>query len=776
MADEKLSVPEILPILPLRGVVAFPNLLIPIAVTLDKNIKLVDDVLNKDKLLGIVAQKTDKEVPEKEDIFMVGVFGKIVRMLRFPDQTIRILVQGLARIRIKEILTLDPYILAKVEEIKEEVKKDMELEALAREVLGLFQKLTKLAPYLPEELGVVVMNIEDPVRLADFVSSNVNFSLEDKQKLLETPNVKERLRMLITLINKELTVLELGEKIRERIESKIDKDQREYILREQLKAIQKELGIEDEQQAEIEELRRKIKEAKMPEDVEKIAMKELERLSRIPPQAAEYTVIHTYLDWLINLPWARETKDRLDIKEAEKILDEDHYNLEDVKKRILEYLAVKKLKKDAKGPILCFVGPPGVGKTSLGRSIARALGRKFIRISLGGVRDEAEIRGHRRTYVGALPGRIIQEIRRAGSKNPVFMLDEVDKIGVDFRGDPASALLEVLDPEQNFSFVDHYLDVPFDLSRVMFITTANIIDTIPPALRDRMEIIKLPGYTLEEKKEIAKRYLVPRQIKENGLSKKYIKFTTAAITKIIGQYTREAGVRNLERNIGAICRRIAVDVAKGKKGLVVIDEKKVEEILGPPRYIEEGKEKKPEVGVATGLAWTPVGGEILFVEATKMKGRKSLTLTGQLGDVMQESAKAALSYVRSKAEEFGIDPEFFDKYDIHIHVPAGAIPKDGPSAGITMTVALVSLLTEKPVLSDVAMSGEITLRGRVLPVGGIKEKVLAAKRAGIKKVILPKENKKDLHDVPERVRRGLKFVFVERIEEALPHAIKGWKA
>ncbi|RKZ24507.1 endopeptidase La, partial [bacterium] len=642
MADEKLSVPEILPILPLRGVVAFPNLLIPIAVTLDKNIKLVDDVLNKDKLLGIVAQKTDKEVPEKEDIFMVGVFGKIVRMLRFPDQTIRILVQGLARIRIKEILTLDPYILAKVEEIKEEVKKDMELEALAREVLGLFQKLTKLAPYLPEELGVVVMNIEDPVRLADFVSSNVNFSLEDKQKLLETPNVKERLRMLITLINKELTVLELGEKIRERIESKIDKDQSEYILREQLKAIQKELGIEDEQQAEIEELRRKIKEAKMPEDVEKIAMKELERLSRIPPQAAEYTVIHTYLDWLINLPWARETKDRLDIKEAEKILDEDHYNLEDVKKRILEYLAVKKLKKDAKGPILCFVGPPGVGKTSLGRSIARALGRKFIRISLGGVRDEAEIRGHRRTYVGALPGRIIQEIRRAGSRNPVFMLDEVDKIGVDFRGDPASALLEVLDPEQNFSFVDHYLDVPFDLSRVMFITTANIIDTIPPALRDRMEIIKLPGYTLEEKKEIAKRYLVPRQIKENGLSKKYIKFTTAAITKIIGQYTREAGVRNLERNIGAICRRIAVDVAKGKKGLVVIDEKKVEEILGPPRYIEEGKEKKPEVGVATGLAWTPVGGEILFVEATKMKGRKSLTLTGQLGDVMQESAKAAL--------------------------------------------------------------------------------------------------------------------------------------
>ncbi|HDI82276.1 MAG TPA: endopeptidase La [candidate division WOR-3 bacterium] len=772
LEKEEIRIPSRIPVLPLRDAVAFPHILNPMAITLPRNIKLVDDALNSDKIIGLVLQKGEEEFPSPENLYRVGTAGVIFRMFRLPDGSLRILVKGLERFRIKEFVSNDPYYVAEIEILKEIVKKDMELEALAKDIVRVYQELVNLSPYLPEELSAVVMNIEDPARLADFIATNTKMETEQRQEILETLDVKERLKKILAILTKELDVLKLGEELRNKIKNEMEKAQREYLLREQLKAIKKELGEEDEREAEFKELSERIEKAGMPDEVKKVALKELDRMKMMPPQAAEYTVIRTYLDWLIELPWSKETEDNLDIKRAKRILDADHYDLQDVKERILEFLAVRKLKKDSKGPILCFVGPPGVGKTSLGRSIARALGRKFIRMSLGGVKDEAEIRGHRRTYVGALPGRIIQSIRRAGSKNPVFMLDEVDKIGMDFRGDPASALLEVLDPEQNNTFMDHYLDVPFDLSRVMFITTANVTHTIPPALLDRMEVISIPGYTVDDKLKIARKYLLPRQIKENGLSRKDLEITDDAIVHIITRYTREAGVRNLEREIGKIARKVAKRITMGDKGPFSVDVDDIEKYLGPIRYPKEKRLEKPRIGVATGLAWTPFGGDILFVEATKMKGKRNLILTGQLGDVMQESAQAGLSYIRSNAKKFGIDPDFFDKYDIHIHIPEGAIPKDGPSAGITMCVAVVSVLSEKPVRTDIAMTGEITLRGEVLPVGGIKEKVLAAKMAGINHVILPEENRKDVKMISARQRKGMKFHYVENVDQALKLAMK----
>ena len=767
------KIPEELPILPIKGTIVFPLIIVPLVAVKERAIKLIDDALEGDKILGLVAQKNQKkEIPGKDDVYRVGTASTIAKMLRFPDGSLRLLVQGISRIRIKEFTQEEPYLKATVKIIEERWEKGVKVEALMRNIVSMFQRLIELSPHLPEELEAIVINIEEPGRLADFIVANLNFELEDKQKILETFDPVKRLQNLTPILMKEINILELGAKIRSQVKDEIDEDQRKFYLREQLKAIQKELGEKDERTIEIEELKKKIKKAKMPKDVEKVAMKELERLGVIPVQAAEYHVIRTYLDWLVNLPWSKETKDNLAIKEVEKVLNDDHYNLEDVKERIIEFLAVRKLKKDSKGPILCFIGPPGVGKTSLGKSIARALGRKFVRFSLGGVRDEAEIRGHRRTYVAALPGRIIQGIKQAGSNNPVFMLDEVDKIGVDFRGDPAAALLEVLDPEQNNSFSDHYLEVAFDLSKVMFITTGNIIDPIPPALKDRMEIITLPGYIIQEKLEIAKSFLIPRQVKENGLSKKLIKFTDNAILEIVNDYTREAGVRNLERSIGSICRKVARKVAEGRKTLSIVNKGNVKEFLGPAKYYSEIAERTGGVGIATGLAWTRAGGEILFVEATKMHGKKCLTLTGQMGDVMQESAEAALSYIRSNAKKFGIDGNFYDKYDIHIHIPEGAIPKDGPSAGITMSVALASLLTEKPVKPDVAMTGEITLRGKILPIGGVKEKVMAAKRAGIKEIILPEKNRSNLEEISDKVKRGIKFVFIDRIDDAIQEALE----
>ncbi|HNS74157.1 MAG TPA: endopeptidase La, partial [bacterium] len=622
---------------------------------------------------------------------------------------------------------------------------------------------------------VVVVNTSNPDKLADLVASNLNLTLEEKQEILEAVDVKKRLKRLTVYVNRELEVLEMGSKIQDKVQTELGKNQREYFLREQLRAIQKELGMGDERSAEIEELREKIAEAQLPEEADKEAMRELDRLSKMQPGAAEYTVARTYLDWMVALPWAKATEDNLDINKAGQVLDEDHYDLIKVKERILEYLAVRKLKADTKGPILCFVGPPGVGKTSLGRSIARAMGRSFIRISLGGVHDEAEIRGHRRTYIGALPGRIIQGIKNAGHNNPIFMLDEVDKIGQDFRGDPSSALLEVLDPEQNFSFTDHYLDVPFDLSRVMFITTANVLDTVPSALRDRLEVLELPGYIEEEKLQIAVTYLVPRQIGENGLRKKDIKFTRPALTRIIRDYTREAGVRNLERKIATVCRKMAKKVAAGEGGPFTITPETVVELLGPPRFYSEVAERTNEPGVAVGLAWTPTGGDLLFIEATQMSGTKGLMLTGQLGDVMKESAQAGLSWIRAHARELGIEGDFFEKNDLHIHVPAGAIPKDGPSAGVTIATALISLIQKRPVRSDIAMTGEITLRGKVLPVGGIKEKVLAARRAGIRKVILPAKNRDDLEEIPDHAKKEMTFYFVDTVAEVLELALRGGK-
>ena len=769
---EEIKIPKILNILPIKGGVIFPNMTVPMVVK-EKNIhELIDDALKKEKLILTVLQKDENvENPKFKDIYSVGTVGLILKMLRAPDGTMRLIIQGIKRARIKKALKEEPYLVAEIEEIEDiiKTKNEKEIEALRTNVLGLLKEIVQNIPYIPEDFLIIAMNITEPGKLADFVAGYMQFPNEEKQKILETQEVLERLKSVLKLLAQEKEIISLSQKIREEISEKIDKQQREYYLREQLKAIQKELGEIDERTKEVEELRRKIESAKMPKEVEEIALKELAKLERIPPGMPEYTVVRNYLDYLIELPWSKETEDNLDLKRARKILDEDHFNLEKVKERILEFLAVRILKKgDVKGPILCFVGPPGVGKTSLGKSIARALGRKFIRMSLGGIRDEAEIRGHRRTYVGALPGRIIQGIRQVGTKNPVFMLDEIDKIGIDFRGDPSSALLEVLDPEQNYSFSDHYLEVPFDLSKVFFIATANTTHTIPPPLLDRMEVIEIPGYIEYEKIEIAKKYLIPKEIQANGLSEFKIDFDEKAIKKIIIEYTREAGLRNLEKKIGTILRKIAVEIAEGKKfNEIKIEEKDVEKYLGPPIFFSETKIRGGIPGIATGLAWTPVGGEILFIESTKMPGGRNLILTGQLGEVMRESAQAALSIIRSKAEKLGIEKDFWNKYDIHIHVPEGAVPKDGPSAGITILVSLVSLLKEKPINPEIAMTGEITLRGKIMPVGGIKEKILAAKRAGIKEIILPKLNEKDLSEIPEYVKKDLKFYFVENVDEVL---------
>jgi len=773
---DKIEIAEELPILPLQDIVIYPHIVAPLLVTEDSLIKLIDDSLTGDRIIGVVAAQegVEEETPPPEKLYDVGSAVAVARMFKLPDGKIQLLVQGIVRIKVTEYTQTEPYLKARVERLRDDIETGVEIEGLARNALNLFRQIVTLAPYLPDEMFIAAMNIDEPNDLADFLAANINLDTKQKQEILEELNVKERLRKLTVYLNHEVEVLEIGSRIQDQVQSELGKGQREFFLREQLKAIQKELGELDEKTMEINELREQIDAAGMPEEAKKEAERELDRLANMPAAAAEYTVARTYLDWMVNLPWEKSTEDNLDVKRAARILDEDHYDLDKVKQRIVEYLAVRNIKEDTKGPILCFVGPPGVGKTSLGHSIARALGRTFHRISLGGVRDEAEIRGHRRTYVGALPGRIIQGLRKAGTHNPVFMLDEVDKLGVDFRGDPAAALLEVLDPEQNHSFSDHYLDVAFDLSKVMFITTANILFTIPPALLDRMEVLELPGYTEPEKIKIARQFLVPRQIEENGLTGKGIKvdIKESALHGIIRNYTREAGVRNLEREIAGLCRKMARKVAEGEKGPFKVTGDDLHEMLGPIKFRQEVIEQEDEVGVATGLAWTEAGGDVLFVESEAFPGKGNLSLTGKLGEVMQESARAAVTYARANSDKLHIDKDFFEKNDVHIHVPAGAIPKDGPSAGVTMAVALVSAATEKPVIKDIAMTGEITLRGKVLPVGGIKEKVIAAHRAGVKKVILPEENEKDLEEVPDFVKEDLEFAFVKDVNEIMAQVLK----
>jgi ATP-dependent Lon protease len=767
------KIPELLPILPLFDAALFPKMVLPLVVMQGESVRLVDEAMAKNRIIGLVVSKKPGEglKPDHKDLAQVGTSALILKMAKTQDNRTQLLVQGLHRFKIKSWEQSQPYLRARVELLQDKEIKDDETEALMSNLAGQFIRIVELSPGLPPEIGQMAKSIPEAGTLADMVASTINSAPEEKQKVLEIQDVKARLKEVTRLVNHQLSVLELGNKIQSQVKGDMDKSQKEYYLRQQLKAIKEELGETDETQVEIEEYRAKIAEKNLPDEARKEAERELDRLSRMHPSSAEYTVASTYLDWITALPWHEETKDTVDIKKAQKILDDDHYGLEKPKKRIIEYLAVRKLKPESKGPILCFAGPPGTGKTSLGQSIARALGRKFHRISLGGVRDEAEIRGHRRTYVGALPGRIIQGLRRAESKNPIFMLDEIDKVGSDFRGDPSSALLEVLDPEQNFSFSDHYLDVPFDLSKVMFITTANILDTIPPALRDRMEVLMLHGYTLDEKLKIANRYLIPRQRDGHGLKAKQIKFSQGAIKQIITGYTREAGLRNLEREIANVCRGVASKIATGKVKSVTIKVDDIREYLGPIRITSETKARVTTPGVATGLAWTPTGGELLFIEATAMKGKKGLTLTGQLGDVMKESATAALSFIRANAKKLKVAEDFFDRHDLHIHVPAGAIPKDGPSAGVTMLTALISLLTNKTIHKDLAMTGEITLRGQVLPVGGIKEKVLAAHRAGIKEIILPAWNEKDLEDVPPKVKKEIRFHFVDQMINVLEIAL-----
>ncbi|PYS97235.1 MAG: endopeptidase La [Acidobacteria bacterium] len=769
-------IPPTLPILPLKNTVVFPSMPVPLAIGRPNSLKLIDEVMVRHRVVGLVAQKDPAvEDPKDQDLYRVGTAAVISRLLKFPDGTIRVLVNGLERIRMTRTVQTDPYLVADVEVLPEVAEPSVELEALTKNLLAQIQKMLALMPIASDELGVALLNAPDPARLADMAAALLVREAARKQELLETPSVKERLRKLTAHISREIEVLEVGSKIQKEVQDELEKGQREYVLRQQLKAIQKELGADDETDAELKRLQEEIEKAGMPAPVREVADRELKRLRTIPPGAAEQVVIRTYLDWLIALPWSKQSEDKIDLSEARRILDEDHYDLEKVKDRILEFLAVRKLKGNevgARAPILCFVGPPGTGKTSLGRSIARAMGRTFHRLSLGGVRDEAEIRGHRRTYVGALPGRIIEGLRKCGTRNPVLMLDEVDKLGADFRGDPSAALLEVLDPEQNRNFLDHYLDVPFDLSAVMFITTANILDTVPSPLRDRMEVLSLPGYTDEEKLAIARTYLVPRQAAENGLKADEIAFEDAALARIISGYTREAGLRNLEREIATVCRKVARKRVEGERPRMPIREEDLAGYLGPVRVSREALEKAGPPGVAIGLAWTPFGGEILFVEATRMPGGKSLILTGQLGDVMRESAQAALSYVRSRAEELGIDGSFFARSDLHLHVPAGAIPKDGPSAGVTMATAIASLLTGRPCRPETAMTGEITLRGKVLPVGGIKEKVLAARRAGITRLILPAENEKDLQEIPKPALANLDFIFADTVDDVLRAALQ----
>ncbi|MBW1895939.1 MAG: endopeptidase La [Deltaproteobacteria bacterium] len=770
---ETRKIPEILPILPVLDVMLFPKMALPLLVRKESAQQLVDEAMAGDRLIGLVVSKTsDLKAPhEPDDLYDVGTVASILKMARLDEKGPQLLVQGVTRFRVLEYLKDKPYLRARIEPVPEQIIKDMEVDAMMTNLVSLFHSVLDLTPHLPNELRSLAQSLDDGSVLADLIASSLNIAREEKQKILETQNIKERLTEVTRLINRELEILQLGRKIQSQVKQDMDKAQRDFYLRQQLKAIQEELGEKDQNTTVLEEYRTKIEEKALPEEARKEADRELGRLARMHPSSAEYTVATTYLDWLTALPWNESTEDVLDINRAREILDEDHYDLEKIKKRIIEYLAVRKLKPDSKGPILCFAGPPGTGKTSLGRSIARALGRKFVRLSLGGVRDEAEIRGHRRTYVGALPGRIIQGIRRAESNNPVFILDEIDKVGTDFRGDPSSALLEVLDPEQNFSFSDHYLDTPFDLSKVMFITTANVLDTIPPALRDRMEVLDLAGYTEQEKVKISQRYLISRQLEAHGLKPEQLSITEDAVRHIISGYTREAGLRNLERELASVCRSVASDVAQGSEGPRQVSAEDLHRILGPVRFRAQVSELISTPGVAAGLAWTQAGGDLLFVEATKMAGHGGLTLTGQLGDVMKESATAALSYIRSHAEEFDLEAGFYENQELHIHVPAGAIPKDGPSAGVTMLTALASLLTGKVIAGNLAMTGEITLRGQVLPVGGIKEKVLAAHRAGIKAVILPDWNKKDIEDVPEEVREALEFHFVETMDDVLKIAL-----
>ena len=781
--------PAALPVLPVQEMVPYPDTLTPLAVGQERSIRLVNDVLSGERTLVLVASREPGvDQPGPDQLYDVGVAGIVARMLKVPDGTIRILVQGTERVRVGDYVTDDPFLVARIEPLPDVVEPTPELEALTRNVQRTFTEIIEQIPYLPEELQLAVTNVDDPSALSHLIAGALRISTEEKQALLEEVDVGRRLRRLSEILARELEVIQLGSKIQSQVQSEIEKGQREYYLREQLKAIQQELGEADEQQAEINELRERIEAAKLPEHARKQADRELGRLERLPPAAAEYGVIRTYLEWMVDLPWSVTTEDDLDIAHAREVLDADHYDLEKVKDRILEYLAVRKLMKEnaaspsggkgvaetAQGPILCFVGPPGVGKTSLGRSIARALGRRFERISVGGVRDEAEIRGHRRTYIGAMPGTIVRALRDASSRNPVFMIDEIDKMGADFRGDPSSAMLEVLDPAQNDSFRDHYLDLKFDLSEVMFITTANTLDTVPPALQDRMEVITVSGYTLEEKLHIAKRYLVPRQIAQNGLGRGRISFSDAALRAIIEEYSREAGVRDLERQIGSICRKVAREVAEGKvKQKTTISAKRARELLGRRRYFAEQRRRTKDPGVATGLAWTPVGGEVLFVEATAVPGDGKLMITGQLGEVMRESAQAALSWVRGNVARLAPDlpADWFANHDIHIHVPAGAVPKDGPSAGVAMSVALASLVSGNPVSADVAMTGEITLTGQVLPVGGLKEKSLAAQSAGIKRIIVPERNEGDIAEIPGHERKGLEFIFVDRIDTALEAAL-----
>jgi ATP-dependent Lon protease len=748
-------------------------MVLPLVVMQDESIELIDEAMSKDRLIGLlVAKKKTDQVPyPKEDLSKIGTSALILKMAKTEDKRTQLLVQGLSRFEVTAFQDDKPYLEAQVKHIEEREPNDNETEALMSNLISLFTKIVELSPGLPQEIGGMAKSIQEPGTVADMAASTINSTPEEKQKILEIIDIKNRLKEVTRLANHQLEILELGNKIQSQVKGDMEKSQREYYLRQQLKAIKEELGEQDEATVEVDEYRAKIEEADLAPEAKKEAERELNRLSRMHPSSAEYTVASTYLDWITSLPWHKSTEDTLDINKARRILDEDHYGLEKPKRRIIEYLAVRKLKPESKGPILCFAGPPGTGKTSLGQSIARALGRKFHRISLGGVRDEAEIRGHWRTYVGALPGRIIQALRRTESNNPIFMLDEIDKVGSDFRGDPSSALLEVLDPEQNFSFSDHYLDVPFDLSKVMFITTANILDPIPPALRDRMEVLQLLGYTEDEKIKIANRYLIPRQRREHGLKSDQIKFTRGAVKHIISGYTREAGLRNLEREIATICRGVASQIATGKTRSVSIKMSSIAKYLGPVRLTSEVKARIKTPGVAMGLAWTQTGGELLFIEATSMKGNKGLTLTGQLGDVMKESATAALSFIRSNAKSLNISEDFFQNHDIHIHVPAGAIPKDGPSAGVTMLTALTSLLTDKVIKKDLAMTGEITLRGQVLPVGGVKEKVLAAHRAGIKTIILPAWNKKDLEDIPKKVQKEIKFHFAEKMIDVLKLAL-----
>jgi ATP-dependent Lon protease len=770
--DTPIDFPDVLPLIPLRDLVLFPNLVVPLFVGREKSILALEESLRGDHHVALVLQNApDTQEPGETDIHTIGCVGTVLQELKLPDGTAKALVEGVVRVRILQYVTDEPYIQVRIERIEEEPVSDVETQALMRALVGDFEKAAELGKPIPQEVLMAAGAIEEPGRLADFVAFHLNLKSDEKQTILEAVEPRARIEQASSFLRQELQILELGSKIQNRVKDSLNASQREFFLREQMKAIQQELGTLDETQAELDEYREKIAAAKMPEAVEVKAVKELGRLEKMPQAAAETGVIRTYLDWLVGVPWAVENDEKLDLIEARRILDEDHYGLEKVKERIIEYLAVHKLTESMRGPILCFVGPPGVGKTSIGKSIARSLGRKFIRMSLGGVRDEAEIRGHRRTYVGALPGRIIQSISTAGTRNPVFMMDEIDKVGVDFRGDPTAALLEALDPEQNDSFQDHYLEVPFDLSDVMFITTANMLDTVPPALQDRMEVIHFPGYTEDEKLNIATRYLVPKQLKEHGLSPAKLEISEEGLREIIRRYTREAGVRGLERQVASICRQVARKVVEGGARKSTVTARTMHKYLGPPRFSYGIAEETDEVGTATGLAWTEVGGDVISIEATTMPGKGQLILTGQLGDVMRESAQAAVSYIRAHAAELGIDPAFNEKLDLHIHVPAAATPKDGPSAGITMATAIASALIGCPVRREVAMTGEITLRGHVLPIGGLKEKLLAAHRAGIKTVLIPKENVRDLDLLPPHVRDEVDIVPVERMDEVLARAL-----